>query len=170
MIMKIAALFACLLVTFGSMLNAQDADKERAFLAESVGEWNVSIGTPGSEMTGTCTYKTAHNGMWLESKLDMKMPDGPFTGQGFDSYDPAKKKFVGIWVDSMSAAPLILEGTRSTDGKKVTMTGKGTAPDGAQVDCKTETEFVSKEKHVFKMWMGSTTGEPMMVATYTRKK
>jgi hypothetical protein len=50
------------------------------------------------------------------------------------------------------------------------MTGKGPSPDGTTTDYKTETEYVSKDKHVFKMWMGTTTGEPMMVATYERKK
>jgi hypothetical protein len=52
----------------------------------------------------------------------------------------------------------------------ITMTGKGPSPDGTTTDYKTETEYVSKDKHVFKMWMGTTTGEPMMVATYERKK
>jgi len=64
----------------------------------------------------------------------------------------------------------MLEGDRSSDGKKITMTGKGPAPDGTSTSYKTETEYVSKDKHVFKMWVGTTTGEPMMVAKYERKK
>ena len=110
------------------------------------------------------------HGVWLTSQLDMKMPEGPFTGQGLDTFDPIKKKFVAIWVDSMSATPVILDGNRSADGKKITMTGKGPAPDGTSTDYKTETEYVSKDKHIFKMWMGTTSGDPMMVATYNRKK
>ena len=171
--MKLVAFGICLFLTMGSFLAAQESikpSKEHAFLAETEGEWTVSIASPGGDMKGKCVYKMAHNGLWLTSHLEMKMGEGPFSGTGLDSYDPIKKKFVSIWVDSMSAAPLILEGDKSSDGKKVTMIGKGPAPDGTSTSYKTETEYVSKDKHIFKMWMGPTTGEPMMVATYERKK
>ena len=171
--MKLAAFGISLFLTIGSLLSAQEsvkAGKEHAFLAEAEGEWSVSIASPDGDMTGKCVYKMAHNGIWLTSQLEMKMGEGSFTGTGLDSYDPIKKKFVAIWVDSMSASPLMLEGDRSSDGKKITMTGKGPAPDGTSTSYKTETEYLSKDKHVFKMWMGTTTGEPMMVAKYERKK
>ncbi len=161
--------FVCLSAATQSQEPTQPG-KEHQFLAETVGEWSVTIASPGGDMSGKCVYKMAHNGLWLTSQLDMKMPVGTFTGQGLDSYDPVKKKFIAIWVDSMSASPLVLEGDRSADGKKVTLTGKGPGPDGNSVSYKTETEYVSKDKHVFKMWMGSDSGEPMMVATYSRTK
>ena len=171
--MKLAVLGICVLFSFATSLLAQEPIKpsaEHAFLAETEGEWIVTMASPGGELTGKGSYKMAHNGIWLTSQLEMKMPDGPFSGSGLDTYDPVKKKFVAIWVDSMSATPITLEGDRSSDGKKITMTGKGPAPDGTLTAYKTETEYVSKDKHVFKMWMGTTTGEPMMVATYVRKK
>ena len=171
--MKLAVLGICVLFSCATSIVAQESIKpsaEHAFLAETEGEWNVTMASPGGELTGKGSYKMAHNGIWLTSQLEMKMPDGPFSGSGLDSYDPVKKKFVAIWVDSMSATPITLEGDRSSDGKKITMTGKGPAPDGTLTTYKTETEYVSKDKHVFKMWMGTTTGEPMMVATYVRKK
>ena len=171
--MRLLALGLGLLLCFGSSMVAQEpvkAGKEHAFLAETEGEWSVSIASPDGDMKGKCAYKMAHNGLWLTSQLDMKMGEFPFTGTGLDSFDPVKKKYVSIWVDSMSATPVILEGDRSSDGKKVTMTGKGPGQDGKITDFKTETEYTSKDKHVFKMWMGATTGEPMMVATYERKK
>jgi len=171
--MKLAAFGISLFLAIGSLLSAQESvkvGKEHAFLAEAEGEWSVSIASPDGDMTGKCVYKMAHNGIWLTSQLEMKMGEGPFTGTGLDSYDPIKKKFVAIWVDSMSATPMMLEGDRSSDGKKITMTGKGPAPDGTSTSYKTETEYVSKDKHVFKMWVGTTTGEPIMVAKYERKK
>jgi len=143
---------------------------EHAFLAELVGEWTVKFETPGGEWTGKNVYKMAHGGLWLTSELDCKTPEGPFTGQGLDTYNPAKKKYVGIWVDSMSTMPIVLEGERSADGKTLTMTGKGPGMDGNPADFKTVTEYNSKDKHTFKMWMGQTTGEPMMKAVYERKK
>ena len=171
--MKLVAIGLCFVLSLASTLFAQESikpGKEHAFLAETQGEWTVKIASPGGDMAGQCVYKMAHNGVWLTSQLEMKMPDGPFTGTGLDTFDPIKKKFVSIWVDSMSATPVILEGDQSQDGKKITMTGKGPSPDGTTTNYKTETEFVNKDTHIFKMWMGTTTGEPMMVATYKRKK
>jgi Protein of unknown function (DUF1579) len=171
--MKFAVLGMFFLLSFATSLVAQEVTKpgaEHAFLAEAEGEWTVTMASPGGELTGKSSNKMAHGGLWLTSQVEMKMPEGPFSGTGLDSYDPIKKKFVAIWVDSMSAMPLILEGDRSPDGKKITMTGKGPSPDGTSTNYKTETEYVSKDKHVFKMWMGTTSGEPMMVATYVRKK
>ena len=110
--MKLTSLALCLLLVLGTTLFAQESikpGKEHSFLAEAEGDWSVTIASPGGDMTGKCVYKMAHNGLWLTSQLDMKMPDGPFTGQGLDTYDPIKKKYVAIWVDSMSATPLILE-------------------------------------------------------------
>ncbi len=70
----------------------------------------------------------------------------------------------------MSSSPVTLEGDRSKDGKTLTMTGKGPGMDGNVTDFKTVTEVVSKDKHVFKMWMGDTQGDPVMTIIYTRKK
>ncbi|MDX1930334.1 MAG: DUF1579 family protein, partial [Pirellulaceae bacterium] len=132
--MKLVVLGIGLVLTLANSLVAQETLKpgaEHAFLAETEGDWIVTMSSPGGDITGKGSYKMAHNGLWLTSQLEMKMPDGPFTGTGLDSYDPVKKKFVAIWVDSMSATPIILEGDRSADGKKVTMTGKGPGADGA---------------------------------------
>ena len=165
-------LFACL-VMVSNIAMAQEVakpGKEHALLAESEGEWTVNMASPEGEIAGKAIYKMAHGGLWLTSSLDMKMPFGPFTGQGLDTYDPVKKKYVAIWVDSMSSTPVLLEGNRSADGKTLTMKGKGPSPDGSSTDYQTVTEFQSKDKHVFKMWMGTLTGEPAMTATYLRKK
>lgn len=169
---RFASLVLAILL-FAELGSAQEMIKpgpEHQFLAESEGEWTTKMLGTGDDTLGKATYKMAHGGLWLTSTLDMKMPFGPFTGQGLDSYDPVKKKYVSIWVDSMSATPIILEGTRSEDGKKVTMKGKGPGPDGTPADYKTETEYLSKDKHIFKMWMSNLDGEPMMTAVYERKK
>lgn len=170
--MKFAVAFLTGAMLFcASSLSAQtQPGPEHAFLAELEGTWEVKSSTPGGDMTGTATYKMKHGGLWLVSEMDAKMPEGPFTGQGLDTYDTSKKKYVSIWVDSMSSSPVTLEGDRSKDGKTLTMTGKGPGMDGNVTDFKTVTEVVSKDKHVFKMWMGDTQGDPVMTIHYTRKK
>ncbi len=161
---------ACALVAPAFAQELPQPGAEHKLLAELAGEWSTKINVAGEEWTGTATYKMVHGGLWLASELDAKMPQGPFTGQGLDTYNPNKKKYVSVWVDSMAVEPLILEGEISKDGKTQTMTGKGPGMDGTLTDYKTVTEYVSKDKHTFKLWMGQTTGEPMMTAVYERKK
>ena len=170
---KLIVCAVALVCSFSSLSRAQEMvspGPEHKFLAELAGEFNVKMAVPGAEWAGKCTYKMAHGGLWLASELDAKMPEGPFTGQGLDTYNPMTKKYVGIWVDSMSVSPIMLEGERSADGKTLTMTGKGPGMDGKPTDIKTVTEYNSKDKHTFKMWMGELSGDPMMTAVYERKK
>ena len=170
---SITAWLLALTCSLASATFAQETVKpseEHAFLAGLVGEWTVKFQTPGGEWTGKNVYKMSHGGLWLASELECKTPDGPFTGQGLDTYNAEKKKYVAVWVDSMSTLPVVLEGERSADGKTLTMTGKGPGMDGKSADFKTVTEYNSKDKHTFKMWMGETSGEPMMTAVYERKK
>ena len=142
------------------------------FLRESVGEWNIKFDMANGSVNGKAVYKMVHGDLWLASDLEMPMPGTKFTGQGLDSYDPAKKKYVGIWVDSMITAPIVMEGDLATVGstKTLTMTGKGPGPDGKPADYKMVTDYKDKDTHVFRLWVGNVSGEPMMTATYSRTK
>ncbi len=121
-------------------------------------------------MSGTSTYKMKHGGLWLVSELDAKMPQGPFTGQGIDTYDSVKKKYISIWIDSMSSSPVITRRRTQQRRKDTDVEWKGPGMDGNITDIKTVTEIISKDKHVFKMWMGDTQGDAMMTINYSRKK
>ena len=165
---------ACLFFT-SSVALAQEPikpGKEHEFLRESVGEWNIKFDMADGSVNGTAVYKMVHGDLWLASDLEMPMPGAKFTGQGLDSYDPAKKKYVGIWVDSMITAPIVMEGDLAAIGstKTLTMTGKGPGPDGKPADYKMKTDYKDKDTHVFRLWVGNVSGDPMMTATYTRKK
>jgi hypothetical protein len=141
--------------------------KEHEFLKEQVGEWDVVF---DGNMTGKSVYSMAHNGLWLESKVAIDMPQGKFTGQGLDSYDAKKGKYIGIWVDSMSTSPIMMEGTMDAASKTITMVGKGPDPEGNTVDYKMSTLYQDKDTHYFKLWVGNIQGTPTMTATYKRKK
>lgn len=159
----------CVLALSASHLCAQEPPtpgKEHEFLKETVGEWDLDF----DGIKGKSTYAMVHNNLWLESKVEMDMPQGKFTGQGLDSYDPVKKKYVAIWVDSMSTSPIVMEGDMDSKTKTITLLGKGPGPDGKTVDYKMSTEYKDKDTHFFKMWIGDTQGAPMMNATYKRKK
>ena len=169
MMSKMVTFFATVVFSFSHVVAQEPVTpgKEHEFLKELVGEWDVVF---DGNMKGKSAYAMRHNGLWLESKVEMEMPQGKFTGTGLDSYDPAKKKYVAIWVDSMSASPVVMEGDMDTKTKTITMLGKGPGPDGKTVEIKMSTEYKDKDTHFFKMWMGNIQGDPMMSAVYKRKK
>ena len=41
-------------------------------------------------------------GLWLISRFEGEVVGTPFTGIGTFGYDPAEKKYVGTWVDTMT--------------------------------------------------------------------
>lgn len=165
---------ALLLASFAaSAVFAQEPPKpakEHEFLKQSEGDWAIHMGDASSPATGTAKYKMTLGGLWLMSDVEMDMEGMKFTGHGMDSYDPAKKKYVGIWTDSMMTAPIVMEGEMSADMKTLTCSGKGPGQDGKPTEYKMVTEYKDKNTHVFKMWSGTLTGEPMMTLTYVRKK
>ena len=61
--------------------------------------------------------------MWLVSKFEGKLGDMPFTGRGTTGYDPAEKKYVGTWIDSVSPYMTIMKGDYDPATKTLTMTG-----------------------------------------------
>jgi hypothetical protein len=112
------------------------------------------------------------DGMWLASEFKMDEPAMKFTGRGLDGYDQNKKKYVGIWVDSMSSAPLVMEGTFDEGTKTSTMTGMGAGPDGKPQKFKTVTRLVDDDHQNFEMFMVGADGKETSAFTiaYTRRK
>jgi hypothetical protein len=144
--------------------------KEHEFLKQNEGEWNVHFGDASTPAMGTTKYKMGLGGLWLMSDAEMNMEGTKFYGHGMDSYDLTKKKFVGVWTDSMMTAPIVFEGDLSDDKKTLTCMGKGPGQTGETVEYKMVTEYTDKDTHVFKMWAGTLTGDPMLTLTYVRKK
>lgn len=173
--MRVWTLCAAALLMLGSaslsMAQFPQPGKEHEFLKQSEGEWEIKMEAGGTAASiGTAKYKMGMGGLWLVSDVEMDMQGTKFSGHGLDSYDPAKKKYVAVWTDSMSTMPIVTEGEMSADMKTLTMTGKGPGQDGKETDYKMITEYKDKNTHVFKMWSGTLTGDPMMTLTYTRKK
>ncbi len=175
--MRVRTICAAALLMLGTVSSSFGQEqpkpsKEHEFLKQSVGEWAVHMGGDASSPAiGTSKHKIAMGDLWLISDAELDFGGAKFTGHGIDSYDPVKKKYVGVWVDSMTTAPIVFEGDLSADGKILTVTGKGPgSQDGKTTDYKMVTEYKNKNSHVFKMWSGTLTGEPMLTLTYVRKK
>jgi len=96
---------------------------EHEHLKKLEGTWNAKIKMGDTESPATATYKMECGGLWLTSDFRGEFDGQKFQGRGVDGYDPEKKKYVSVWVDSMSTRPMLLEGTYDKEKKTMTMTG-----------------------------------------------
>ena len=110
------------------------------------------------------------NGLCLVTDFKGEIMGGPFQGHGVSTWDPAKKKYVGSWSDSMAAGLAVTEAT--WDPAKKTMNGTMDAPDGSGGTAKMRsTVEYSAGKRVFSMFMTGPDGKemPTMRITYTKR-
>jgi hypothetical protein len=141
-------------------------------LKNLVGTWDAAIKFSGGESKGTMTYKMELGGLWLVGAFEGEFGGQKFEGRGLDSFDNGKKKYVSVWVDSMTTTPMITEGTYDKDSKTMTMAGESPGQDGKPTKVKTITTVKDKDHLEFVMFMGGKEGkgEEMMTINYTRKK
>jgi hypothetical protein len=142
---------------------------EHAMLKKQEGTWDTTMKMAGAESKGIATYKMELGGLWLASTFEGDLGGMKFTGKGLDTYDPAKRKYVGIWCDSMSTSPLVMEGTYDPATKTLTMAGEGPGMDGKPTRYKAVTEHPDDDTMTFRMYVGGGT-EPAFTITYKRKK
>ena len=131
------------------------------------GTWDATMKAPGMESKGTMTYKMDLGGLWLVSSFEGEFAGMKFSGKGLDTYDAAKKKYVGVWADSMSTTPMLMEGDYDKSKKALTMIGDG--PDGKPTKWKSVTEMPDNDNMTFHMYMGDGK-EPMFTIVYKRRK
>jgi hypothetical protein len=145
---------------------------EHAELKRAEGTWDATVKFGDKESKGTMTYKMELGGLWLVSDFKGDFMGTKFEGKGLDTYDPAKKKYVSVWADSMSTMPMIMEGTYDKDKKVLTMTGEGPGPDGKMTKYKTVLEMKDNDTMLFSMSSPGKDGkdQPVMSITYKRKK
>ena len=80
---------------------------EHEMLRKDVGTWDATVemfmapGAPPEVSKGTETV-TMMGGFWQITEFKSEMMGQPFEGRGATGYDPAKKKYVGTWVDTMT--------------------------------------------------------------------
>ncbi len=167
MVIALAAVAA-----FVAVSSAQEAPKpgpEHEALKKLEGAWDTTFKAGDMESKGTATYKMELGGFWLASTMKSKLFGADFTGKGMESYNPAKKKYVSVWVDSMSTAPVIMEGTYDKEKKTRTMAGEGPGHDGKTTKYRSVTKMPDEDTLEMTMWIGDGK-EPTFSVTYKRKK
>ena len=107
------------------------------------------------------------------SEFHGKFGDMEFHGQGQTGYDPAKKKYIGTWVDSMAPTIMLMEGEFDPQTNTLTTYSKGVDPAGKPYDAKMVSVHKDKDTRVFTMFMKSdeTKGEyiKIMEISYVKR-
>ena len=156
-------------------LGAQEFPKpgpEHEKLRELVGEWDCVMDMGGAKSKATAAYKSICGGMWLQSDFQGDIGGVKFQGHGLDGYDQTKKKYVGVWVDSMSASPLHFAGDYDTKTKLMVMTGESLGRDGKPQKFKNTTEAKDPDHFTFRMYMVDAEGQEQLAFSidYARRK
>ncbi|HJZ94053.1 MAG TPA: DUF1579 domain-containing protein [Gemmataceae bacterium] len=166
----------CAVVVAGLVLapvaRAQQPPKpgpEHDMLKKMEGTWDATMKMGGMESKGTMVYKMDLGGLWLTSAFEGEVLGTKFFGKGLDTYDAGKKKYIGIWADSMSTSPMVSEGTYDAEKKALTMTGEGPGPDGKPAKHTMVTVQKDDDTMVMDMFMGDSK-ESMFTITFKRKK
>ena len=155
-----------------SSARAQEFSKpgpEHAFLKKQEGTWDTTMKMAGMESKGTATYKMELGGLWLVSYFEGAFAGEKFSGRGLDSYDAKKKKFVGVWFDSMTTTPMHMEGTYDAAKKTLTMVGEAPGMDGKPQKHTAVSHMPDDNTINFSMYAGDAK-EPAFTIVYKRRK
>ena len=170
--MKTLCCFCVVALASLTVARAQDFPKpgpEHEVLKKMEGNWDLTMKFGGMESKGSVVYKMELGGLWLTSSLEGDIGGMKFSGKGLDTYDAASKKYVGVWIDSMSTRPMTMEGTYDKATKTLTMIGDGPGPDGKPVKHRAVSQMPDDDTINFSMYMGDGK-EPMFTIVYKRKK
>lgn len=163
------ALAAVLAVPVARAQEPPKPGPEHEALKKTEGTWDSTMKFGGMESKGTTVYKMELGGMWRVGTLESELFGAKFQGKGLDSYDPASKKYVSYWFDSMGSRPVVMEGTYDAGKKVLTLAGEGPGMDGKPSKYKSTTEMPDADTINFTMWMGDG-ADPAFTIVYKRKK
>lgn len=147
---------------------------ELAIFQQDVGTWDVDIelrlpGQPAQRSRGVCVKRLISGGVWLIS--DLRNETSGFEGHGVYGYDPAKKKYVGTWVDDARRFLVAGEGTWDEAAQTMSFESVAELP-GRTLRWRDVTEYVDADTQVFHNFVRMADGNEleMTTATYRRRK
>ncbi|AMV39592.1 DUF1579 domain-containing protein [Planctomyces sp. SH-PL62] len=171
------------LAAMAGTIEAQEAAKptaEHREMAKEVGVWDAEVkvwtqGPDGPPETskGVEEITLMPGGLWILSKFEGEMAGHSFTGRGISGYDPDKKKFIDVWVDSTDPHMMILEGDYDQAAKTLTSFGKSTDPrTGKPYDVKTVTVLKGDDEREFTFLLKNdeTQGEYLKILQMTYRR
>ena len=144
------------------MKNMMDACTPNRFherLGKHIGDWDLELSMKMDPSMapmvskGTAKISWLFPGKWVKEEVKAAMMGMPFEGLSIMGYNNFKKKYVGMWVDSMGTSLLTMEGNPGMDGKTLYMTGAMDEPMTGEQDKMTRQIIreVSEDEFVFEM-------------------
>jgi hypothetical protein len=161
-----------LVLAVGTCAGAQEAPRpgpEHKLLKVREGTWDTTMKAGGMESRGTVTYKMELGGLWLVGSMESDLGGQKFYGKSLDTYDGRKKRYVGVWFDSMSTTPMTMEGGYDPAKKTLTMVGQGPGMDGKVTTWRSVSQMPDNDTIHMRMYVGDGK-EPMFTVTYRRRK
>jgi hypothetical protein len=152
---------------------------EHKLFHDDAGTWNATVevfpapGAPPQVSKGIENNTVGCEGLCLISDFKGEMAPGQkFHGHGTSAWDPAKKKYVGTWTDSMSTGISVGESTYDPATKTSTGWMEGPDPSGKVVKSKAVVQYKDPNTRVFTMYQKDKDGKeiPAMKITYSRQK
>jgi hypothetical protein len=142
---------------------------EHEKLKKMVGTWDAAIDMMGTESKGTVTYEMGLGNLWRLGHFKADFGGMKFEGMDATSYDPAKKKYVNIWIDSAGPTYLLSRGNYDKEGRLV-MKGK-MSHEGKTMDVTMTSVLKDENTIIFTMTTPGEGGKDMtmMKITYKRK-
>jgi hypothetical protein len=146
-------------------------------LKMDVGTWDAIVESPAAPGAKPTTTKGVEvnrlgcGGLCLITDFKGEaMPGVPFQGHGVTTWDPAKKKYVGSWTDSMSQGLLIGETTWDPKAKKMSGSMEGPDMTGKITKMRSEVEYAGEGGRVMTAYAPGPDGKEMQVMKITYKR
>lgn len=168
--------FTVMALAICSMSTIVHGQDEMKHLRADVGTWDAEIkffGNPNSppEVSKGTETNFMLGDYWLISHFKGTIMGMEFQGSSQTGYDPAKKKYVGAWVDSLSPYPMHLEGTWDEATKTMTSHAVGKDPLGNETKSKMVVVYNGDGSRTFTMYaIADGHEQKMMEVRYTKAK
>jgi hypothetical protein len=150
---------------------------EHEVLKTEVGTWDATVemipapGAPPMKSTGVEVNTLGCGGLCLITHFKADMMGTAFEGNGIATWDPAKKKYVGTWMDSMSTSLALSESTYDPAAKRFTGSMEGPDATGKVTRSRSVVEWRDEKTRVFTMHSTGADGKEAEVLriTYTKR-
>jgi hypothetical protein len=146
---------------------------EHAILQKMEGTWDAVMSLrSGPKTRGQMICKMECGGLWRQRDLKCDLGSLKLHTKGLDSYDPLKKKYVSVAVDSTLTIPVVMEGTYDEATKTLTLSGESRNFNGTPEQLKTVTKYVDDDHVTFEMYrvFSAEKESRMITIDYTRQK
>jgi hypothetical protein len=127
---------------------------------------------PPTESACTIDSKWILGGRFLHEEVKGQFMGQPFSGVGLTGYDNIQKKYVGMWVDSMSTGISHSQGTADAAGKTFTFEAENLDPlSGKKVKSRDVTRIQGKDNYSLEMFKTGPDGKEFkaMEIVFTRQ-